>query len=1148
MRTKQVSGIGKRGLAGTGALAAAAAGILLLSDPVSAQTAPAATEDVETVVVTGSHITTPGFEAPTPVTSLSDATIKQAGALNAQALETQIPQLAPNVFAQQSNGNPGQSTFNLRNLGTTRTLLLLDGQRLMPTSYDGSTDANIIPLSLIKRFDVVTGGASAAYGSDAVAGVVNIVLDNDYEGLKGNVQAGESQYHDNKEFDASLTGGVAFDGGRGHLVVSGEIYGNGGSDFGTGRRPWARQGWWEGANPNYVAGVANGQTQFLVMPNALFSAMTNGGLIDTGPLKGIYFGPGGAPQAMTYGKNVGPTFMQGGSGDSIWQYGSITPVLNRASIYTHASYDIAPDLSAWTGVMYVHSEASSPITPNYQNSGAINVSINNPYLPASIVALMNADHVTSFGMGRMDTDLGFNEADGSYSYLLWRGGLKGTAFDSWSWDLTGQYSTNDYLYKSPNNENVQHFNNAVNVVTNPANGLPICASTLVTPGDGCIPTNIFGPTRSRRPSAPTSSGTSWNRYMLESWDFVGNVQGVLFKNWAGDVSLAAGGEVRRNSLNSTADPGSIAKIWRINNVQPFRGAETDEEGYIESDVPLLKGLAFVKSFDIDGAYRYTNYDISGKAETWKIGANYAFDDDLRFRLTTSRDIRAPNLNDLFSTSGSNVGQAVDYQAPAGTPGCAGLTCNETINYGTGGNINLKPEVGLTITGGVVYSPSWLDGFQASVDYWQIHLHNAITSPGPQDRHRSVHALSCGELLPQHHPRSQRADLVRRRHGIQHLPGPDQRRGLRSRLYVPRRCGLERAGQRQHVHRAHPVGLYRQVQHHDVRRDDANGRNRQSQQVARQRLAHLCDAEDDPGRHVPLCRRRALQRPLHGGRTGRHSQHDQHARHRKPLLFQRERRVPDSQPRKLAAVRQGRQRLQRVAAGRRQRHHPAADQRCRFPGLRSDRPLLWNGPAFRLLTLQWRMVYSSRRRSVLRRRFFFGDSIMHRTKVAIIDDYAGAALALADWSQVAARAEITVFDRHLAADEIAETLKPFEVICTLRERTAFDAPLFARLPNLKALVVTDARVGVVDNAAAAAHGVLILEGAAPRTCRPRPRPRRNSPGPCCSPPCVTWRRRPPICAPAAGKARWVSRLPAERLASSVWARSASASRIMPAPST
>ncbi|MEJ0042638.1 MAG: TonB-dependent receptor, partial [Rhizomicrobium sp.] len=731
MRTKQVSGIGKRGLAGTGALAAAAAGILLLSDPVSAQTAPAATEDVETVVVTGSHITTPGFEAPTPVTSLSDATIKQAGALNAQALETQIPQLAPNVFAQQSNGNPGQSTFNLRNLGTTRTLLLLDGQRLMPTSYDGSTDANIIPLSLIKRFDVVTGGASAAYGSDAVAGVVNIVLDNDYEGLKGNVQAGESQYHDNKEFDASLTGGVAFDGGRGHLVVSGEIYGNGGSDFGTGRRPWARQGWWEGANPNYVAGVANGQTQFLVMPNALFSAMTNGGLIDTGPLKGIYFGPGGAPQAMTYGKNVGPTFMQGGSGDSIWQYGSITPVLNRASIYTHASYDIAPDLSAWTGVMYVHSEASSPITPNYQNSGAINVSINNPYLPASIVALMNADHVTSFGMGRMDTDLGFNEADGSYSYLLWRGGLKGTAFDSWSWDLTGQYSTNDYLYKSPNNENVQHFNNAVNVVTNPANGLPICASTLVTPGDGCIPTNIFGPNTITPAERAYIVGTSWNRYMLESWDFVGNVQGVLFKNWAGDVSLAAGGEVRRNSLNSTADPGSIAKIWRINNVQPFRGAETDEEGYIESDVPLLKGLAFVKSFDIDGAYRYTNYDISGKAETWKIGANYAFDDDLRFRLTTSRDIRAPNLNDLFSTSGSNVGQAVDYQAPAGTPGCAGLTCNETINYGTGGNINLKPEVGLTITGGVVYSPSWLDGFQASVDYWQIHLHNAITSPGPQ---------------------------------------------------------------------------------------------------------------------------------------------------------------------------------------------------------------------------------------------------------------------------------------------------------------------------------------------------------------------------------------------------------------------------------
>ena len=675
---------------------------------------------VEAIVVTGSRITTPGFEAPTPLTSISQQQIQLTGALGANALQYQVPALVPNISFQLNGGNPGQSNFNLRSLGTNRTLLLLDGRRVMPTSYDGTTDGNIIPVSLIKRVDVVTGGASAAYGSDAVAGVVNLILDNDFVGVKGNMQFGETEVHDNVERDISITAGTTFAGGKGHIVVSGELYDNSGGAHGARRRPWAQEQWALIPNPLYVAGSNNGQPRQLVLPGVTLPQVTDGGVVTSGPLRGVMFGPGGIPSNLTFGQYVGTTFMQGGNGASFSPNNSMSPALNRKSFYTHVSYDFSDAITAWGEVMLVDAYAESPVTPNYDNGG-ITARIDNPYLPAATRAQMQAAGVTTLALGRANYELGYNDAVGTYKNYKFDAGLKGKFGGGWTWDLSGQYGINNYRFDSLNNRNTALWTQAIDVVSNPANGQPICRSTLTNPSNGCVPINVFGPNAISPAGVAYVSGTSWNYYPQRFWDAAFNVQGTPFKTWAGPVAVAFGGEARRNSVRGTADPISIARGWRVNNTQPISASQSVKEGYIETDIPLLADKWYAKDLSFNGAFRLTNYATSGTVKTWKLGFNYTVNDDIRLRGTNSRDIRAPTLNELYAGAGASAQQIIDRTTNRGT----------TINSGTGGNPDLIPETATTNTIGVVFSPKFLSGFQASIDYYKINIKDAISSPGVQ---------------------------------------------------------------------------------------------------------------------------------------------------------------------------------------------------------------------------------------------------------------------------------------------------------------------------------------------------------------------------------------------------------------------------------
>jgi outer membrane receptor protein involved in Fe transport len=718
-------------------LATASLAVLcLVIVPASAQSTQ--DTDVETVVVTGTHIAVPGFRSPTPVTSLSTKDLQATGTLDGTELAYQLPQLIPNVNTQYNGAQAGATYFNLRNLGATRTLILLNGHRVMPTSYDGTTDANIIPLSLVTRIDNVTGGASAAYGSDAITGVMNFVLNDQFEGFKASAQWGQSQYNDNEERNVSLTYGTSFAGGRGHVVVAAEAYSDSGADLDSGRRPWADQGVARVSNPNFIKGDPSTGYQNIIIKDARWTNSSFGGLIvSRGPLRFLGFGPGGSVAPLGLGTLVGTTFMQGGSGDYLWDKGSLTPKVTRESVFTHVSYDISDSLSVFGELSILHKTGGGSATPN-PDQGNLTIYSDNPYIPAPVKSIMTANNIPSFVMGRTNLELGFNYDYATYYDVLWMAGAKGKFSSNWTWVLTAQFSSNAYHVSMFNDRNTALWHNAVNVVANPAvggvpgvaAGLPVCRASLPSnPGgavSGCVPINVFGPNMITPAQAATVTGTSRQSWPEQSWDISGNVQGVAFHDWAGDVAVAAGGEIRRLSIHGWSDPTAIAKLWFSANNLPFTGAQQVEEGYVETDIPLLRDVDYAKDLSLNGAFRYTNYSQSGGAETWKLGLNWTVNDELRLRFTNSHDLRAPSLNDLYSAAGASTSPLTDPRVVPST----GMTYGTySVLQGTGGNPNLTPEVGITNTGGVVYSPSWLPGLTTTLDYWAIHLHNAISSIG-----------------------------------------------------------------------------------------------------------------------------------------------------------------------------------------------------------------------------------------------------------------------------------------------------------------------------------------------------------------------------------------------------------------------------------
>ena len=676
---------------------------------------------VETVTVSSTRVVRNGYEAPTPTSVIGDAEIAAKAPANLADFVNELPSLASSATPrttvyQLSSGNYGINALNLRNLGQNRTLVLLDGQRVGSSTLTGWVDVNNFPQALVKRVDVVTGGASADWGSDAVAGVVNFILDKDFVGLKGLAQGGVTSYGDDATYNLSLTAGTTFLGGRGHVLFDVEDYYNAGIT-GLGSRTWFH-GRGMIFNPAYTP--TNGQPQLLVGDNIGLSTATPGGIITSGPLQGTYFGQGGTPAQFNYGPIVSAPFMQGGQ----WQYSSIAPTgdldgrLARQNVFARTSYDFTDHFEVYVQGSF-SSATSREAFANQYNLANITIQPDNAFIPAAI-----ASQVTGpFTMGTINQDLGPIKLKNNRS--AWRAvvGAKGD-FDAlgsnWNWDIYGQKSIN-HIYNSAFLTITPNYNAAIDSVRAPS-GAIVCRSTLTNPTNGCVPYDIFGTGVNGQAVMNYIKGTAFGVTNLEENVASGTLRGNPLSDWAGPISVATGIEYRREGVGGYNDPLSTTRSYWAGNYHASHGSYEVTEGFFEAVVPLAKDAVLAKSLDLNAAVRETGYSVSGLVTTWKVGLTYTPFDDVTFRATRSRDIRAPNLSELYQAGATTTSTAPDpFRGNAST----------TFFTITQGNLNLKPEQADTTGLGIVLKPSFLSGFEASVDYYNVDIGGAISTVDAQ---------------------------------------------------------------------------------------------------------------------------------------------------------------------------------------------------------------------------------------------------------------------------------------------------------------------------------------------------------------------------------------------------------------------------------
>lgn len=716
---------------------------------------------MEEVAVTATRIQRSGFTAPTPTTTLGSEDRELRAVTNISGLVNELPSVRPAAAALTSQ-NTGIQAINLRGLNggnnaSTRTLLLVDGRRFVPTTLTGVVNANVVPSALIERMEVVTGGASAAWGSDAVAGVVNFIFKERIDGFEGSAQYGISERGDNKETSASLAWGTSFGGDRGQFMIAGEYHKL------EDRQTWADREW-SNRRTGFVSGQHNGvnvtrlQVDGLTMsgvtPGGVIVA-SNGGPLPVGhPLRGIQFGPGSTVQPFNYGTNVGNVVMVGGDGDWWESYHLMSAPLDRKNLYARATYQFTDAVRGSLEASVMESNSSAPTQPLYHPNADAPITIrrDNAYLQtlpglAPLRDLMDANGITSFTMGRRHTDLGrdiFAVDNRSTRFVL---ALDGTFGENWRWKTYATHGETDYDSMVPNHLTAANSRASFDAVLE--NGQIICRINSMDPANialttsstyaglgaapGCVPGNVFGPNML---DASVKNYTVAEQMFSAVYkqDAAGaSLQGEPFATWAGDVSIAGGVEWRRESVRGDSDP--ISKLsnsvyltggFQFGNPKPISGSFNVKEAFLETVVPLANDQSWVKNLDLNGAVRRTDYSTSGQVTTWKGGFTYRPIESLMIRATKSRDIRAANLNELYASSTIIAFGATDY----------GLIVNGQPSVYNGimsttGNPNLLPEDADTKTFGLSWSPSFFDGFRASVDYFDIAITGAITARGAQ---------------------------------------------------------------------------------------------------------------------------------------------------------------------------------------------------------------------------------------------------------------------------------------------------------------------------------------------------------------------------------------------------------------------------------
>ncbi|WP_062768539.1 TonB-dependent receptor domain-containing protein [Sphingopyxis terrae] len=730
--------------------------ISLAGAPVWAQTDSATDQAAEEapaqeIVVTGSRISRRDFEAPSPIVTLGSDAVSSTGSVTLEGALNQLPQFTPDSTAFSNDLNStGQATLNLRGLGAQRNLVLLDGRRLQPSNSSQVIDINTLPTILIGGAEIISGGASAVHGSDAISGVVNFKL-RQIDGLEVSGQNTITSRGDGGIREISLGGGTRFADGRGQVTVGVSYTDRDAININS--RAFFRQN--RGVSSTIPLGLftpgANAPDQAAV--DAAFAAY------------GI--APGSVPASSSIGINPDGTLFSTGRG--VYNYRDDVPfVLNtgsallatpqltysqipleRISTFGRATFEASDNLKLFVQGLYTD-YTSTTIADAAPNAGlwTMRVPVTSPFIPDALRPLLDAraNPAAPVVVTKRYSEVGPRRTDHDATTWQILGGASGKLGNSdISWELygsTGKSVVDDIANGSVFTDRVQ------TLVSAPDGGASLC--------DGGY--NPFSATNSAECVAYIS-GVTRNRTETRQDVVELNIQGGLAQLPAGDLRFAVGAGYRRNEFSFAPDAQQITgNVVAIARTSPTAGSTRAIEGYAELLVPVLRDVFAIRELTLDFAYRYSDYKQSGGVSTYKVDVDWTVTDGVRLRGGYQRAIRAPNVGELYTATtglyptigliangggdpcdirssyrtGSNGAAVRGICVAQGMPDAiADVYVNNVAQVAAylSGNQNLKPEKADTYTIGAVFSPRaaspWLSGIRASIDYYNIAIDDAI---------------------------------------------------------------------------------------------------------------------------------------------------------------------------------------------------------------------------------------------------------------------------------------------------------------------------------------------------------------------------------------------------------------------------------------
>jgi outer membrane receptor protein involved in Fe transport len=745
---------------------------------------------VQEVVVTGSRIPTPGLTSVSPLSVVNNQEVKLQGTTNTEDLLNNMPQVFATFGSMQSNGATGTATVDLRGLGTNRTLVLIDGKRVQPGDVGTGTaaDLNQIPSSLIDRIEIVTGGASAVYGSDAVAGVVNFIMKKDFEGVRFDAEYKFDQHdqHDKKMQGLAAARGFAFPTGS---ITDGQTWQ---TTIAMGvNSPDGKGNITAYAGYQHLAPVLESHRDFSACALATFVSSSSQSCVGSST---SFPGRFQFTNQIT-GKNKSYTIAAGGT---FRPYNGATDAFNFAPFnyfrrpderYTggyFAHYQVRPWADAYSTFMFMNDRTFTKIapggafrgtgfplaTPTTPENSTFSVNCNNPLLtyngvngtgdllcgPGDALGTASVD----VNIGRRNVEGGTRDQDVQHISFRIVEGVKGDFADVWHYDIYGQYGQVNQATQETGLLSTTRLQNALQVVADPRpgpnHGHPVCKSVLSGTDANCVPYNIWSLGGVTAAALGYIQVPSQDENIMSEQIVHGDVGGDLGKYgvkspWAKDgVGVSFGAEYRRETLVGNRDLESIAGDLNGNGTnEPVNGSFDVKEIFGEVRVPIVQDAQWAKDLTFEGGYRTSDYSSSGRVQTYKAALDWQVIDDIRFRGSYQRAVRAPNITELFTPTQFTLFGGQDKCAgpviPANIAGCAntGAVVGPNLyNYGNiqacsaaqcatlaGGNPHLKPEQANTKSFGVVFTPTFLHGFTATLDWFDIQVNNEINSIPPK---------------------------------------------------------------------------------------------------------------------------------------------------------------------------------------------------------------------------------------------------------------------------------------------------------------------------------------------------------------------------------------------------------------------------------